>query len=177
MTNTADATAEEGTAPKKKSKGLLFGMIGALLFGGAAFYTVYAGIIDLPFGGTTEPAEAAAGDGGEAAAEPELFDRLPTEAAFVPLDDILIALGPESTSSHLKVALVIEVVPGQEAAVEAVKPRIVDVLNVFLRAVEVRDLESPRAMSRLRAQMLRRVQLVTPEGAVRDVLIQQFVLN
>jgi len=31
-------------------------------------------------------------------------------------------------------------------------------------------------MERLRAQMLRRVKLVTPEGAVRDLLIQEFVL-
>jgi hypothetical protein len=32
-------------------------------------------------------------------------------------------------------------------------------------------------MLRLRAQMLRRVQLVAPAGTVRDVLIQEFVLN
>ena len=56
-------------------------------------------------------------------------------------------------------------------------PRINDVLNVYLRAVDERDFEVPRAMVRLRAQMLRRVQLVTPPGAVRDVLIQEFVLN
>jgi len=32
-------------------------------------------------------------------------------------------------------------------------------------------------MERLRAQMLRRVQLVAPPQSVRDVLIQDFVLN
>ena len=93
------------------------------------------------------------------------------------LDEIIIALGAEARAKHLLATFVVEVEPGQEASVEALKPRIIDVLNVYLRAVETRDLESPRAMSRLRAQMLRRVQLVTPEGSVRDVLIQQFVLN
>ena len=56
-------------------------------------------------------------------------------------------------------------------------PRIVDVLNTYLRAVEVRDLEEPAAMARLRAQMLRRVQVVTGEGRVRDLLVTEFVLN
>ena len=50
-------------------------------------------------------------------------------------------------------------------------PRIQDVLNSYLRAVEVRQLEDPSALLRLRAQMLRRVQIVTGEGRVRDLLI------
>ncbi len=50
-------------------------------------------------------------------------------------------------------------------------------LNSYLRAVEVRQLEDPSALLRLRAQMLRRVQIVTGEGRVRDLLISEFVLN
>ena len=56
-------------------------------------------------------------------------------------------------------------------------PRVLDVLNTYLRAVEVRDLEEPAALARLRAQMLRRIQVVTGEGRVRDLLIAEFVLN
>ena len=56
-------------------------------------------------------------------------------------------------------------------------PRILDVLNTYLRAVEVRDLEEPAALVRLRAQMLRRVQVVTGEGRVRDLLVTEFVMN
>jgi flagellar FliL protein len=56
-------------------------------------------------------------------------------------------------------------------------PRVVDVLNGFLRAVDVTDLEDPAALLRLRAQMLRRVQIVTGEGAVRDLLVMEFVVN
>ena len=56
-------------------------------------------------------------------------------------------------------------------------PRVLDVLNTYLRAVEVRDLEEPAALARLRAQMLRRVQVVTGEGRVRDLLVTEFVLN
>ena len=56
-------------------------------------------------------------------------------------------------------------------------PRVLDVLNSYLRAVEVSDLEDPSALVRLRAQMLRRVQIVTGEGRVRDLLVTEFVLN
>ncbi len=52
-----------------------------------------------------------------------------------------------------------------------------DILNGYLRAVDVRDLEDPSALIRLRAQMLRRIQIVTGEGRVKDLLIMEFVLN
>ena len=50
-------------------------------------------------------------------------------------------------------------------------------LNGYLRAVEVADLEDRTALVRLRAQMLRRVQIVTGEGRVRDLLVTEFVIN
>ena len=68
-------------------------------------------------------------------------------------------------------------VPGKAEAVVAVMPRILDVLNTYLRAVEVSDLEEPASAARLRAQMLRRVQVVTGEGLVKDLLVTEFVMN
>ena len=56
-------------------------------------------------------------------------------------------------------------------------PRVLDTLNTYLRAVDVADLENPAALAKLRAQMLRRVQVVTGEGRVRDLLVTEFVLN
>ena len=97
--------------------------------------------------------------------------------SFVALEPVTITLGPEAASRHLRLVLQLEVAPGAEESVGRSVPRILDVLNGFLRAVDERDLEQPRAMARLRAQMLRRVQLVTLPGAVHDVLIQEFVLN
>ena len=70
-----------------------------------------------------------------------------------------------------------EVKGGSEEEVTLLLPRVLDVLNGYLRAVDVRELESPSALIKLRAQMLRRVQLVTGEGQVRDLLIMEFVLN
>jgi flagellar FliL protein len=56
-------------------------------------------------------------------------------------------------------------------------PRIMDVLNGYLRAIDITQLEDPAALIRIRAHMLRRIQIVTGEGRVRDLLITEFVLN
>ena len=60
---------------------------------------------------------------------------------------------------------------------EELLPRVTDVLNGYLRAVSVEKLEEPTALIMLRAQMLRRIQIITGEGRVRDLLIMEFVLN
>jgi flagellar FliL protein len=77
----------------------------------------------------------------------------------------------------LRFSAQLEVAEAYKAEVELLKPRVMDVLNGYLRAVEVTDLENPSALFKLRAQMLRRVQIVTGEGRVRDLLIIEFVLN
>ena len=161
--------AEDDTGGKPARKGklklLLVACVLALVAGGGGFYAVYSGLLTLPFigGGEGERDSAMAEHGGES-------------GAFVHLEPLIITLGPQSQSEHLRITLAIEVGPGREAEVEAVRPRVIDVLNGFLRAVDEREFEFPRSMERLRAQMLRRVKLVTPEGAVRDLLIQEFVL-
>jgi flagellar FliL protein len=163
---------------KGQSKLLLAAGVLALVAGGGGFYAVYSGLLVLPFiggGGEGAHGTATAGHGGEAedhARAPDPFE----PGAFVHLEPLIVTLGPQSRSEHLKVTLAIEVGPGREAEVEAVLPRVIDILNGFLRAVDEREFELPRSMERLRAQMLRRVKLVTPEGAVRDLLIQEFVL-
>ncbi len=63
------------------------------------------------------------------------------------------------------------------ADVEKMKPRIMDVLNGYLRAIEVSDLEDSLALMRIRGHLLRRIEIVVGEGLVRDVLVMEFVLN
>ena len=176
MSEAKDETGDQ-PARKGKSKLLLVAAVLALVAGGGGFYAVYSGLLVLPFigGGEGEREAATAGHGGEAgdqARAPDSFE----PGAFVLLEPLIVALGPQSPSEHLKITLAVEVGPGREAEVEAVLPRVIDILNGFLRAVDEREFELPRSMERLRAQMLRRVKLVTPEGAVRDLLIQEFVL-
>ncbi len=99
------------------------------------------------------------------------------DIAFVPLDPLVISLAPQVGSRHLRFGAQLEVAADRRAEVELLRPRVADVLNVFLRAVDPRDLEDPAMMEILRAQMLRRIQLVTGPDRVRDLLIVEFVLN
>ena len=172
----SEAKDDPGGKParKGKSKLLLVACILALAAGGGGFYAVYSRLLVLPFigGGEGEPDTVASGHGGGPGGSAHPFE----PGAFIHLEPLIITLGPQSQSEHLKITLAIEVGPGRVAEVEAVKPRVIDILNGFLRAVDEREFEVPRSMERLRAQMLRRVKLVTPEGAVRDLLIQEFVL-
>ena len=158
---TTDTNMEEAP-PKRSKKPLLIGLLLAILLGGGGFYATWSGLILGPSAGA-EAHEAAPGP--------------LTGIAFVPLETLVISLGPESRSEHLRFSAQVEVVEAAAADVTLLAPRILDVLNSYLRAIDTKDIENPAAMARLRAQMLRRIQIVTGEGRVRDLLITEFVLN
>jgi flagellar FliL protein len=160
MAEAADAPRAEDAPPKKRGKaGLFVGLLAGLALGGGGFYAIRSGLLD--------PAELLAGEDKPAAAAP----------AFVAMEPIMISLPPGASARHLRFAGQLEVEPGRAEEVAALMPRVLDTLNTYLRAVEVRDLENPAALQRLRAQMLRRVQVVAGEGRVRDLLVAEFILN
>lgn len=162
----AQTDTDAAEAPKKSGKaGLLIGLVLALALGGGGFYAVYSGLI------LGAPADASHG-----ADSPGPIEDLPP-VAFVSLEPLVVSVGDSAVNRHLRFRAALEVEPGHESEVTKVIPRVVDVLNSYLRAVEVADLENPNALIDLRAQMLRRIQLVTGEGRVRDLLIMEFVLN
>lgn len=98
-------------------------------------------------------------------------------AAFIPLDPVLISLGPDARADHLRFAATLDVAPEYEAEVRAVLPRIADMFATYLRAVEPTMLEQPAALLTLRAQMLRRVSVIVGRERVHDLLITEFILN
>lgn len=163
MASEEDQTEDAEDAPKKGGKGMLFGIIGAVMLGGGGFFAAFSGM--LPIGG------------GEAEAEPAPVMVAELTNEFVPLDQLIISLGSAARARHLQFTAQLEVEPIYAEEVTGLIPRVLDVLNTYLRAVDERDLETPAAMTRLRAQMLRRVQIVTGNGRVKDLLITEFVLN
>lgn len=164
MSEEANVEAEEEEKPKG-GKGPLLGLVLSLALGGGGFFAAYGGF--LPFLGSS-------GSNDEAAPE-IMVATLPTE--FVPIDRMIISLGSAADARHLNFGAALEVEPMYLEEVQNLMPRILDILNTYLRAVEEKDIETPSAMTRLRAQMLRRVNIVTGEGRVKDLLITEFVLN
>ncbi len=160
MSDTAEATEEK---PRRTSRlSLLVGVFLMLALGGGGFYAVYAGLI---LGHKEETAE----DEAHAEALPDI--------AFVPVSPLVVSLGSSGGGRYLHFTSQLEVNKSAEEEVALLLPRILDVLNGYLRAVEIKELEDPTALMRLRAQMLRRVQIVTGEGRVRDLLVTEFVIN
>ncbi|SDE41010.1 flagellar FliL protein [Salipiger thiooxidans] len=185
MTDAAADVPGEDEEPKKKSSKLplIIGVVLALVGGGGGFYAAFSGL--LPFGGGGDHTAPADGHGDTAAAgahDPHAADDhgapLPdANVAFIEMPQMIISMGPSSDMHHLRFLASLEVPPSHMAEVESLKPRVVDVLNNYLRALHPSDIEAPGALIRIRSQMLRRVQLVAGEDRVRDLLIMEFVLN
>lgn len=174
----APADTTQDAAPKKKGKlGLIVGLVLAVALGGGAFQAVRTGMFDpmalLAGGGDHGGAAGGHADAGHGGGAPAVVGNV----AFVAMEPIMISLPPGRSSKLLRFSGQLEVAPEHAAEVTALMPRVLDVLNTYLRAVEVADLEQPAALARLRAQMLRRVQVVTGEGLVRDLLVTEFVLS
>ncbi|WP_306132527.1 flagellar basal body-associated FliL family protein [Roseivivax marinus] len=191
----ADATADEGDVPAKKSKlPMILGVVLALLGAAGGFFAVSSGMI-LGGGGS----DAAAPPAREATAEEEETatpmeddtdieggaEAPPTpvapvelgDIAFVELPPLLVSLGPGAQNTHLRFRATLEVPSRHAAEVTTLQPRVLDAMNSYLRALSPADIEAQDALLLIRAQLTRRVQLVLGEEKLRDLLVLEFVLN
>ncbi len=98
-------------------------------------------------------------------------------ATFLVMEPMVVSISPIGRSKHLKISLVLETDDDGAAELNEHGFYVQDVLNTFLRSVDSQVLEDPAAMSRLRAQLLRRVRAIVPDADVRNVLITEFVLT
>lgn len=156
-----DDAPQQGALKKRSKLSLILGLFLFVALGGGGFFALYAGVILWP-------------DFGEKAVETDVGL---SDVAFVPLEQLTISLGQASDNRHLQFSAQLEVNANRAEEVAALSPRILDVINGYLRAVDVADLMEPDALVRLRAQLLRRIQMVTGQGAVRDLLVAEFVID
>ena len=172
----AEEAEEEEVAPKKGKKGLLIGLVLALVLGAGGFYAVFSGMI---LGGGDAEAHAAEGDSGEDHAEggADAEEEEPVAVAFVPIEPLVVSLTGINASRHLRFRAQLETTETDLPDVEHLMPRVVDVMNAYLRAVDPAALDRPGALIDVRAQLLRRVALVVGPNKVRDVLVMEFVLS
>lgn len=164
MTDTAEIDAPP--PPKKSKLPLILGLVLLIAGGGAGFMLVKMGLI----GGKVATDEVA---------HSETTDKIEgaEEVAFVALDPMVITLSTGSSRQLLRFTAQLDVEPSAVEEVEKIKPRIVDILNGYLRALDIEDIEAPAALVKIRSQMLHRVKIVVGEGRVNDLLVMEFVLN
>lgn len=164
MSQTADEPPVDPETPPKKSslKPILMGAVGALVLGGGGFYAVYSGLIL-----SNEPKPATHADSADSRPAP----------VYMPIEQLTLSLATPGASQHLRLSAHIEVADNRLAEAEQFRPRFLSVINTYLRAIEPRDLEDPTILIRLRAQLLRRLQMVAGEDLINDFLITEFILN
>lgn len=156
---------ETGETRSNKKKGLvpiLIGLAGAVVLGGGGFFAVYSGLI---LGTDPKPATQVSA---------QQHQPLPT---YLPIEQLTVSLPTTSGSQHLRLSAEIEVAAGRLPEAEAFRPRFLSVINSYLRAIEPRDLNDPTALIRLRAQILRRLQMIAGEDVIDDFLITEFILS
>lgn len=185
---TVDAPDGEEDVKKSSNLPLVIGVVLALVGGGGGFFAVSAGLLPLgsdssqghPPAGTsadgshdTGADSHASGDHGARAAQPTSVG----DVSFIELPQLVVSMGTATNMHHLRFQASLEVLPSSVAPVESLQPRVIDVLNNYLRALSPSDIEAPGALIKIRSQLLRRIQMVTGENRVRDLLILEFVLN
>lgn len=192
MADKPEAGEEE---PQKggRLKLVVFAVAGLLVLGGGgAGAAWFFGL----FGGSTDAAEAAtdaAAAGEHGAAEEHgaaghggrgesggagRAGRVPA-VAFLELPDVLVNLqSPGQRMRYLKLALALEV--NDEATAEALRaltPRIMDSIQLYLRALTVDDVRGAIGMERLKQEMTARINRAVAPLRVSGVLVKEMLVQ
>jgi len=163
----ADTDMQEEVDPPKKGKlGLILALLVALIAGGGGFFAAFSGMI--PLGSTDE--HNIAGD--EAVELKSLGSNV-----YIELDPLVVNIRSSSKYQLLKFVGQLEVKPEHATDIENIKPRLMDVMNTYLNALEAAHFEDPIALIKLRAQLLRRLQVISGDGRIEDLLIMEFILQ
>lgn len=165
--NDENSTPDGEESAKKRSKlPLIIGLVLCLAAAGGGFYATFSGMFSV--------ASLLGGEGGSDDEDMHVAAEKPT---FFPLGETVIPLGPDAEAEFLLMTSEIEIDPKDLEAFEAMLPRIHDLFNTYLRAIEARDLEQPNATMRLRDQLLRRIRVIAEPARPRDLLFTSFILK
>lgn len=198
VSDASPAEGEDGAAPKKKKLPLLFIVIPAALVvlgggGGAAFFMMQpkpAAAEDGDHGaekkdGHDKKAEKKGGGGhgapadGASDASLGVITEGPDGVTFYTLPDMVVNIqSPDGRPTFLKLKLTLETRDAHVAEqLQAEMPRMQDMFQGFLRELRPEDLAGSAGSFQLRAEILRRVNLIAAPGKVDAVLIEEMLVQ
>lgn len=193
----ADGADGDGEAPKKKKLPLLFIIIPAALLvlgggGGAAFLLLKPKPAAAEEGHGDKKADAGHGKkkdakggghggGKEGEANPALgvIAEGPDGVTFLTLPDMVVNIqSTDGRPTFLKLKLTLETHDAHVAeTLQGEMPRLNDMFQGFLRELRPEDLAGSAGSFQLRAEILRRVNLVAAPGKVDAVLIEEMLVQ
>jgi len=118
-------------------------------------------------------------EGGAPAAGAPVIKEGPDGVVFYTLPDIVVNMqAADGRSTFLKLKLTFEL-PDEETAEHLTPnlPRLQDMFQTFLRELRPEDLNGSQGSYQLRAELLRRVNLVAAPSKVNAVLIEEMLIN
>jgi len=190
----SDGEGGEG-APAKKKLPLLFIIIPAALVvlggGGAAAFLLMkpkpaeaeAGAEHAPPAKKEEKAKKGGDHGGgkEGEADPAagVIAAGPDGVTFYTLPDLIVNIqSPDGRPTYLKLKLTLEMKDAELAShLQGEAPRMQDMFQGFLRELRPEDLAGSAGSYQLRAEILRRVNLIAAPGKVDAVLIEEMLVS
>jgi len=98
-------------------------------------------------------------------------------SVYYTFDPITVSLGSKSSANHLRIGISLEIAESDYEIIERYEPKILDVLVTYLRAVTETDLRDASSMTRIKAQMLRRLRLVAHDTHIRALLFTEYLIN
>ena len=193
----AAAEGEDGAAPKKKKLPLLFIVIPAAVVvlgggGAAAFFMMQPKPAAAEEGehgaekkgGHDKKAEKKGGGHGAPADGPAdaslgVIAEGPDGVTFFTLPDMVVNIqAPDGRPTFLKLKLPLETRDAHVAEqLQAEMPRMQDMFQGFLRELRPEDLAGSAGSFQLRAEILRRVNLIAAPGKVDAVLIEEMLVQ
>jgi len=188
---TAQNVEGEETATKKKPPLLLI-IIGAAVLvagigGGAAFFLMKPKSAEPEAAADAHAPEEAAdagghgaeGEGDAAAGGVGTIAAGPDGVTFYTLPDMIVNIqSPEGRTTYLKLKLTLEMKDAAAAnRLRAQYPRLNDMFQSFLRELRPEDLAGSAGSYQLRAEILRRVNLVAAPSKVDAVLIEEMLVQ
>ncbi len=163
-----NAETGEGAGKKKLSKKIIIlAAVGAFVVlaggGGAAFFFMHK----------------SGGDEAAKAAEQANASADKAKPVYYSLGDLLVNLSGEGKHPNfLKVKISLELADEKDLPLmDAIKPRIVDNFQVYLRELRIEDLRGSAGMYRLREELLMRVTEAAQPVRVHDVLFQEMLVQ
>ena len=197
VSDASGAEGEDGAAPKKKKLPLLFIVIPVALVvlgggGGAAFFLMQPKAeaaegdhgAEKKSGGHGKAEKKGGGGhgapaGGEANPALGVISEGPDGVTFYTLPDMVVNLqSADGRPTHLKLKLTLEMHDAALAEhLQAELPRMNDMFQGFLRELRPEDLAGSAGSFQLRAEILRRVNLIVAPGKVDAVLIEEMLVN
>lgn len=170
-TETVEIDEEEGGGSRVSGKKLvLFIVLPILLLVGTGAGLFFSGILDPLLGIESEE---------------EMMEEADTNAAptapgvFFDMDEILVTLRTAGTKQKfLKLQVSLELESQEDVVrVEAVKPRIIDNFQVFLRELRLEELEGSQGVYRIKEELLDRVNQAVYPVKIKDVLFKDMLIQ